>query len=157
MVRLSIISFVVVITLFAGCAGHVTENPVEPTEEPSTETPQTRTPHQCDTFGTGGIAPLAETNNTVTTVRQANSTMHTVVSGVPDAPDTYPYNASELEYVPRDKIDETERRAVRDELRRMPANTTLYYFTPHDYTRVADDMIIVSENGGVFVAFIGAC
>lgn len=156
MVRMSIISCVVVITVFAGCAGLGTERPAETIEEPATVTPQTRTLHQCDTFGTGGIAPLAETNSTVTTVRQANRTLHTVVSGLPDA-DTYPYNASDLDYVSRDTIDENERRAVRDELHSVPANTTLYYFSPHDYTRIDDDMVIVSENGGVFVVFIGAC
>lgn len=144
---MSIISVVVVMTLLAGCASPVTEKPAEIT--------QTRPPNPCDTFGTGGMAPLGGTNNTVSTVEQANRTLHTVVSGLPDA--DYPYNPSDLEYVSRDKIDETEKRAVRDELHSVPVNTTLYYFTPHSYTRVADDMVIVTEEGDLFVALIGAC
>jgi hypothetical protein len=150
MARVSIITCLLIMTLFAGCAGLVTEKPTETTDESSPTTTQTRTPHQCDTFGTGGIAPLAETNNTVSTVGQANRTLHTVISEHPD----YPFNASDFEYVPQDEID--DKRAVRDELDMRSTDTTLYYFSPHDYTKL-DDMVIVSENGSIFAVIIGAC
>jgi hypothetical protein len=148
--RVAVISCVLVLTLSAGCAGLVPETPAAMTEESSPVTTQTRTPHQCDTFGTGGIAPLAESKTPVTTVEHANRRLQTVISERPD----YPFTASAFAYVPRDENE--EQWAVRDELDMRSTNTTLYYFSPRDDTRL-DDMAIVTENGRVFTVLIGAC
>lgn len=151
MTRVPSVSVVLVIVLIAGCAGLGTENPAGPAGETSTET--TRTTHECDTFGTGGVAPLGETNTTVTTVGEANTSLRTVIRNGSD----YPFNASDLEYVPRDEIDETG--AVRHELERYDmwsANTTLYYFSPGNTTGL-DDTLVVTDGGAVFVIYIGAC
>lgn len=150
MARVSAVSLVLVAILFAGCVGPVIETPAEKTEKPPTATTPTRITPQCDTFGTGGIVPLNETNHTVTTVTLANRTFHSTISDLPD----YPFNASEFEYVPRDKID--AKGAVRDELDMRSPNMTLYYFSPDSDTRL-DNMAIVTENGGVFTVHIGAC
>ncbi|MXR19226.1 hypothetical protein [Halobacterium bonnevillei] len=151
MIRVPSISVVLVIILVAGCAGLGTENPAEPPAATPTET--TRTAHECDTFGTGGVAPLGETNTTVTTVGQANASLRTVVLERAD----HPFDVSDLEYVPRDEIDETG--AVRNELERYDtwsANTTLYYFSPRNTTGL-DEMHVVTDGGAVFIIYIGAC
>lgn len=150
MTRIFTGSLVLVLIIVAGCTGPVTETPTENIEKSPELTTSTRITPQCDTFGTGGIASLGEINDTVTTVTKANRTLRSTISDLPD----YPFNASDFEYVPRTKID--SKGAVRDELDVSSTNTTLYYFSPDGDTGL-DEMVIVTENGGVFTIHIGAC
>lgn len=151
MTRVFGLSVVLVVVLAAGCAGLVPGGPAEPGAETATET--TRTTHDCDTFGTGGIAPLGETNTTVRSVVAAKASLQTVIPELSD----YPYNVSALDHVPRDDVAETGE--IRGELERydlQPPDPTLYYFSPRDSTRL-DEMVIVTEGGALFVIYIGAC
>lgn len=141
MQRVARIAFAVLLVLGAGCTAPAPDGTAKPTE--------TRT-NGCSTFGTGGIAPLNETNATVTSVSEADRSLRTVVADESDVP----YNASDYRNVPREEVD--DRGAVRDELEPHVTNETLYYFSPTG-ERGLDEMLIVSEDGAVFIVFIGAC
>lgn len=133
---------VVALTLLAGCNSHV---------QPRSPTPTAASPTvDCDTFGTGGVFPVTDANTTVTSRDAATSALESARSnGSLDEP-----AATEFAYVPRESVDSRE--AVRDEISRLPANATLYYFSPDNGTDV-HEMAIVSETGRIYRAYVGAC
>lgn len=135
------------ILLVSGCSSGIHSGSSTPTQS------QTPSPSiDCGTFGTGGVAMVAEVNTTITAREDATSALQAARAN----DSLHAENDTQFSYVPREKVDEEARSDLRDRRRSISENETLYYYSPDGGTDI-DEMVVVSETGRIYRPYVGAC